>query len=184
MVRRAFWHSSVLHSTERAVFVSDDEGHRIDGTVLTLLNDKPVEVRYGVVCAPDWSTRSCIVRIDAGILRAFDIAADASGRWTIDGRRATGLDGLRDIDLGFSPATNTLPLRRTPWRLGETRRITVAWFRYPELDVVPTEQVYTRLADRKYRFETGDGSFTATIAVDEMGIVTDYEGLWVSGFAG
>lgn len=183
-LRRVLWHSSVLPSTERAVFTGDAAGHRIEGTVLTMLNDLPVEIRYGVVCAPDWSTRSCSIRIDdAGTGQTFEIAAAGNGRWMVDGRLAPELDGLHDIDLGFTPATNTLPLRRMPWRIGETRRITVAWFRYPELDVVPAEQLYTRLADRQYRFETGDGSFTATIAVDEMGVVTDYEGLWVSWFS-
>ena len=41
-----------------------------------------------------------------------------------------------------------------------------------------SEQRYTRLDDRRYRFELTHGSFTRDITVDADGFVLDYPGLF------
>jgi hypothetical protein len=48
------------------------------------------------------------------------------------------------------------------------------------LEVFADEQIYTRLSEREYRFESGEGDeyFTADIMVDEDGLVVDYPGLF------
>jgi hypothetical protein len=64
-----------------------------------------------------------------------------------------------DLDLGSTPATNTIPIRRLALEIGETTDITVAWVRFPELDVVASEQRYTRLATDRWRYQSGDYDF-------------------------
>jgi len=78
----------------------------------------------------------------------------------------------------MTPFTNTLPLRRAPLAVGETRRLRIAYIPATTLEPYPAEQIYTRLEERRYRFETADGSFTADIGVDEDGLVVDYPGLF------
>jgi hypothetical protein len=88
------------------------------------------------------------------------------------------LDGLIDIDLGFSPVTNTLPIRRLEPAIGEAVAVTAAWVRFPELTIEPLPQRYIRLAERRYRYESAGGAFVAEIEVDDLGLVTTYEGGW------
>jgi hypothetical protein len=85
-----------------------------------------------------------------------------------------------DIDLGFTPATNTLPIRRLALGIGESARVRSAWLRFPELRLEPLEQVYTRQAERSFRYRSlVDGElFIARLDTDMLGWVIRYEGLW------
>jgi uncharacterized protein len=56
--------------------------------------------------------------------------------------------------------------------------VTAAWVRFPELTIEPLPQRYIRLADRRYHYESAGGAFIAEIEVDDLGIVTTYEGGW------
>ena len=48
----------------------------------------------------------------------------AAGVWTLDGAAVSGLEACVDLDLGFTPATNLLQIRRLALALGSiaTRR--------------------------------------------------------------
>ena len=83
-----------------------------------------------------------------------------------------------DLDLAFTPATNILPLRRLGLAVGESREVTAAWLRFPDLSVEPLPQRYTRLDERRVRYESRGGAFTAELEVDELGLVVRYPPLW------
>ncbi len=56
--------------------------------------------------------------------------------------------------------------------------IGAAWLRYPELDIVPNEQHYTRLALDRWRYESGDYAFELTTET-ASGFVLQYgDDLW------
>ena len=81
-----------------------------------------------------------------------------------------------DVDLSYTPATNTLPIRRLGLAVGEEAQIEVAWLVWPELEVRPARQAYSRLAQDRYLYKQGD--FEAELVVDEHGLVLEYERLW------
>jgi hypothetical protein len=81
-----------------------------------------------------------------------------------------------DVDLSFTPATNTLPIRRLGLAVGEEAEIAVAWLVWPELRFERARQRYTRLAEDRYRYTQDD--FEAELTVDKEGLVLEYEGLW------
>ena len=56
--------------------------------------------------------------------------------------------------------------------------MTAVWVRFPELTIEPLPQRYGRLAERRYRYESAGGAFAAEIEVDDLGLVTTYEGGW------
>lgn len=85
-----------------------------------------------------------------------------------------GLDGLRDVDLGFTPATNTLPMRRLALEVGESAEVDAVWVRFPELEVARLPQRYTRLEGMRYRYESAGGAFLAELEVDANGLVIRY----------
>jgi hypothetical protein len=76
------------------------------------------------------------------------------------------------VDLGCSPATNTLPIRRLRLAVGATQAIRAAWVRFPELTVVRAEQSYSRLDEFTYRYASGE--FQAELTVDDEDLVTSY----------
>src|SRR5688572_18604229 len=66
-------------------------------------------LRYTIDCDGDWRTRSALIEGEAdGDAIRFALGADGAGHWTRDGAPLAELDGALDVDLGFTPATNTL----------------------------------------------------------------------------
>lgn len=108
------------------------------------------------------------------------LQTDGQGRWQDgNGRAIDALTGCVDVDIWPTPFTNSFPIRRMPLALGERRELRVAWVAAPELTAQPQAQAYTRLAERRYRFESLDGDgFQTQLPVDEDGIVLDYPGLF------
>lgn len=178
-MRTVLWHHPDLPATERFVLREGSDEQRLEGTVLTMLAGVPTELRYEVTCDREWHTRWCSVTLlSPSGERTITLVADGEGRWERDGSSDAALDDALDVDLGFSPSTNTLAIRRLELEIGESVRLSVAWLRFPELDLVRAEQVYTRLDERRYRYESGDGDFSAELEVDDRGVVTRYGELW------
>jgi hypothetical protein len=98
--------------------------------------------------------------------------ADRSKR--IELRRGIELsDDTLDVDLQFSPLFNSLPVLRDGLLSGgEARLYTMAFVVVPDLSVAPSQQEYTPLEPGFVRFRSG--TFTADIAFDPQGFVTDY----------
>ncbi|PYQ47738.1 MAG: hypothetical protein DMF78_22920, partial [Acidobacteria bacterium] len=138
----------------------------------------PLEARYGVSCDEAWVTRAVAVHLygPAGD-RALRLAAQ-DGRWYDEDVERESVRGCVDVDLGWSPSTNTLPIRRLGLAVGQDRAVTAAWVRFPELTLEPLAQEYRRLDERRYRYSSAGGRFTAELEVDEDGLVTTYGEIW------
>lgn len=177
---RILWRSAELESAERFAGRSLPDGWRLDGVVVLPLDGEPTQISYRVDVDSGWHTRRADVAIEReGGSRRITFVADGTGGWTVDGVTATTLSGCVDVDLGFTPATNTLVIRRLAVDVGETRSIPVAWLRYPELDIQRNEQSYTRLAADRWLYRSGD--FAAELAVDAGGYVLRYgDDLWTA----
>jgi hypothetical protein len=88
------------------------------------------------------------------------------------------LDGCEDVDLSFTPATNTLPIRRLDLAVGGAGTSRAAWLRLPEFTFEPLAQRYERLATSTWKYGTADGVFVRKLTVRPDGVVADYPGLW------
>lgn len=149
------------------------------GTILALAGRQPVEVRYEVACDKAWrTTRAQITLLQESRERSLELAVE-SGRWYAQGREIRKVRGSIDVDLGWSPSTNTLPIQRLGLRVGESSGpLTMAWVRFPELTVEPLAQEYLRLSRRRYRYVSRKGSFRAELEVDRDGLVVTYGDFW------
>jgi hypothetical protein len=109
------------------------------------------------------------------------IAHDArAGIWTRDGIEQPQVAGAVDVDLGFSPSTNTLPIRRLTLPVGFAAPVRAAWLRFPELQLEALDQVYTRQAERQYIYQSSGGRFRAILEVDDVGFMTRYGDYWIA----
>jgi hypothetical protein len=175
------WRRLDVPGREDARFDARPGGWRVQGRVEVQEAGIPARLRYEIECDEQWRTRSVAIAGEAGERRVtLSLHADGEGSWSMDGRAVPILEGAVDIDLGFTPSTNTLPIRRLNLAVGDSAPVTTAWLRFPELRLEPLDQTYTRVADRIYRYEAiVDGErFTARLHTDGVGIVTHYEGLW------
>lgn len=149
------------------------------GTIVTEAEGDATAAAYEVRCDDAWHTLSAEVAIDGGSGRRSLHIETSNGRWLVDGRHVAEVDTCRDIDLGWSPSTNTVAIRRLQLAVGaESGPLTMAWLRFPELTLEPLPQAYTRLGEHLFRYESRDGSFRADLTVDEEAMVIDYEGIW------
>jgi hypothetical protein len=157
--------------------------------------------RYEVQTDPTWATARLDVSAEgAGWVRSVRLEL-AAGRWrvtateqgdldaalTAAGHARAGLPGMEDpdllygafdVDLGGSPLTNTLPIRRLDLARAENgvaHRLSVAWVLLPSLEVVQADQIYTSLGPGKIRY-AGE-TFSADLVIDDDGFVIDYPGL-------
>jgi hypothetical protein len=193
-----FWRRLDTAGAEQTVVV-EGRGLRARGRVLAA-TPVPYACRYELVTDDDWATTRCEVTVEgAGFTRSVRLER-AAGRWRVTATEQGSLDaalvaarharvdqpgceepGLlseaRDVDLGGSPLTNTLPIRRL--RLlaepGRTHTVDVALVLVPSLEVVPSTQTYRAREDGIVEFTSG--SFHAELTVDERGYVRHYPGL-------
>jgi uncharacterized protein len=157
------------------------DGWRLTGQLEAEEAGVHAQLRYVINCDPSWRTRRAVVRGSAsGAKVRFEFTADGAGHWMLNGAPLPWVEGALDIDLGFTPATNLLPIRRLNLEIGERARVRTAWLRFPQLRVEELEQWYQREAARVFRYESlVDGErFEARLDTDEFGRVLIYEGLW------
>lgn len=167
-----------LAGAERCRMDSDAMGWFLTGVVVATYELAPIDVLYEVAVGDDWATRLVSVVVDR-LTHARRVRLDrgADGNWTVDGAAAPALDGCIDVDLGITPATNTLPIRRLGLEVGSEREIAVAWVKFPGLRVQRAVQTYTRIADNVWRYTSG--TFAADLSVDGDGLVVRYgDDLW------
>lgn len=179
-MRDVVW--SVSHAritgAERCLLERTASGWRFSGTVVASYDGRPLDVGYDVELDDDWVTRRVVVQADrvAGT-RGLELEHASDGHWTVDGSARPELDGCTDVDLGVSPSTNTLPIRRLGLAVGDVADVRVAWVRFPALEVDAGSQRYERLASDVWRYSSG--GFSADLVVDEDGLAVRYgDDLW------
>lgn len=152
----------------------------LDGAANFSHDQQPCRLDYLVACEADWTTRYARVagRVGDKAIK-IDLSVDpVRGRWALNGVEEPGVNGCIDVDLNFSPSTNLLPIRRLNLAIGDAAEVKAAWLRFPNFELEPLRQVYRRLDENTYRYESNDGKFTAELKVNSIGLVTSYPGIW------
>jgi hypothetical protein len=178
-VADVLWWCEALTSSEHCVLERTADGWAFTGVATLVIGDRPGHIAWRLQADAGWMTRAVGVRIvSAGGERAMTIVADGAGSWRADGDPIAALDGCLDVDLGWTPATNTLPIRRLDLAVGDEVTIPVAFLRFPELTLVRSDQTYSRLAADRWRYRSGPYDFQL-ITDPVTGIVTRYgDDLW------
>lgn len=154
-------------------------GHGLEGAAVFAETSQPCDVRYTIACDRMWRTISLELKGWIGNREiALAVTVDDARRWVVNGHPAPDLHGCDDVDLGFSPSTNLLPIRRMSLEVGQRAAIRAGWVRFPACVVEPLDQLYERIARSTYRYESAGGRFTALLEVNDAGFVTSYPGFW------
>jgi uncharacterized protein len=177
--RTLLWRRLDESGSEYFSLSSDGRGWRLEGTCIVALEGSPFHVRYAVGCDQAWNTREVHVHLWGGPAESeLRIAVDDRQRWWAAGEELASVRGCLDVDLGVTPSTNTLPIRRLEMPMDGVRDVTAAWIKFPDLEVSPLRQTYTRLGKQRYLYESRDSDFITLLDVDELGLVSRYAGNW------
>ncbi len=173
------WRRLDLPGHEAAEITQQRNRWNLAGTALFAYRQQPCRLDYEIECDMLWGTRDVMVRGQIGEAPvSLALSRDGEGAWCANGTAQPAVQGCIDIDLGFSPSTNLLPIRRLKLPIGARAQVRAAWVRFPELTLEVLEQSYTRLTELTYKYESAGGEFTRELTVNAHGFVVDYPGVW------
>jgi uncharacterized protein len=136
---------------------------------------------YVISCDSQWRTRTANISGEVGNQDIhIEVSVNENQEWYFNGIECSVVEGCIDIDLGFSPSTNLLPIRRLALDVGQHSEVRAAWLPFPSLKFELLPQVYKREGEDIYKYESRAGAFTRLLKVNESGFVTDYPGIWVA----
>jgi uncharacterized protein len=178
-VQAVLWRRLDREGHEACRLHTDPEGAWLAGTALFLHAGQPCRLDYECHCDP--SGRTLHGRV-SGWLGAdpvhHDFDLDPSGIWRLDGQPEVATSGCLDLDFQFTPATNTLALRRLNLQPGERAVLRAAYLRFPDFRLEGRAQAYACLGAGRYRYERLDAPVSeAMLEVGAGGLVQVYPGL-------
>jgi uncharacterized protein len=178
-LRRVIWRRNLDdHSFEECVVMASRDGFGFASRVIAAQDGVPLIVHYDIDCDENWSARSVTIGQRFGDAQRRLTLERAGGGWLIDGVHDARLDGCAEPDLGLTPSTNALAIRRLDLAIGQAAEIRCAWVKFPALSVEPSLQRYERLGERDYRYSNVASGFTALVAVDDLALPVIYESIW------
>jgi hypothetical protein len=155
------------------------DGVRLVGTALFRHAGRPCRLDYE--CHGDSGGRSRLGRVTGWfgtdpVHHVLDL--DPAGIWRLDGQPEAATGGCLDLDFQFTPATNTLALRRLDLRPGQRALLRTAYLRFPEFRLECRAQAYACLGAGRYRYERlYEPAAQFLLDVDAEGLVQAYPGL-------
>lgn len=140
---------------------------------------------YTLVMDKQWRTLELRLMLETsvGAMDALHILSEGDGRWTdAEGRPMPQLDGCVDVDIRWTPLTNSLPINRLGLVAGESAEITVAYISLPDLVAMPVQQSYSCTTEGRFRYTNLANGFSADITTDPEGYVISYPGRFERSF--
>lgn len=154
-------------------------GWRLSGAAVFWEAHHPCHFQYDVVADSAFRTKSAAV---VGYLgkNAIDIRirSTGAGRWRVDGVPNAAIAGCVDVDLGFTPATNLIALRRLRLRVGQNAEAPAAYLAFPRMRFTKLPQRYERIGRTQYAYEAPTVGYAGTLQVSSSGAVVRYPGLF------
>lgn len=176
-IATAFWHRLDTPGTDAARVSRSGEGFHLQGQSVFKDPRGPAALRYVLELNVDWSTRKGAITgfigdrvVDTHIVRGEE-------GWTLNGR-SLGMPDVVDLDLGFTPATNMVQLKRVGLAVGQSTAFDVAWIDAGDDNLVRLPQEYSRTTNSDYPYRSPTVHYEETIVLAPNGFAAIYPGLW------
>lgn len=179
IVATAFWKRLDTEGHDSCRLIRKPDGWRLEGGAVFDHEGDAVQLAYVVDCDADWRTLSASVRGSVGLDElSFDIVSTSTGDWLLDGEKQPDAEGCIDLDLGFTPATNLIAIRRLePGSDADTPAPAAYYLEFTrKLGIV--EQSYRRISPGRLHYRSPAYGYDETLTVSDIGFVTEYPGLW------
>lgn len=175
------WHRLETNGAghEFARVFAENSKRFLEGAAIFVDEKRLCKLDYKIECDENWETLNATVSGFAGDEKIeIEIAADSNKIWTMNGEEIFAVQNCIDVDLNFSPVTNLLPVRRLNLKIGEKAMVRAAWLKFPTFKLELLEQIYERIGENKYAYESAGGTFRVEIETDDFGLATRYGDLW------
>jgi uncharacterized protein len=173
------WRGIFWPGHEHCAVYDEDSRLFVEGVAVFKHEAEPCRLEYVIECDDTWTTQSARVSGYVGKKPiGIEIKADADRNWFFNGSEQPDVKGCTDVDLNFSPSTNLLPIRRLSLKPGQQAMVSAAWLRFPSFKLERLDQVYRRMGQATYRYESNDGAFVSELKVNAFGLVINYPELW------
>ncbi|MCC5894119.1 MAG: putative glycolipid-binding domain-containing protein [Alkalibacterium sp.] len=135
--------------------------------------------QYTVEMDKNWSIKT--VQIDVNDSNHMGLSTDGLGNWfNLDGQPLPHLKGAIDIDISATPFSNSLPINRLNWKLGQIEAFQMVYISVPSLAFKRVDQTYQFIRqeeDMRY-FKYHSTTYDTVISVDSDGLVLNYPELF------
>lgn len=156
----------------------DQRGWRVEGAASFLAGEGPAWLVYTIECDLRWRARRGQVRGRLGS-RAIELeVSNGDGVWLLNGVTIDGLAGCIDLDLGFTPATNLIAIRRLALAPGQAGDVRAAWLDVATGALQPLDQRYERRSESAYWYQAPRFDYAAELDVAATGFIRRYPTLW------
>lgn len=173
------WRRIDVEGFEACAINETESGILISGAALYSERGRPVRLEYTINCDGNWeSSAATIDRWVGADLKQIELKRLDDGGWAVNGRDINDVAASFDIDLGFTPVTNTIAINRLNLGIGESSGFTAVWLDDQTWTFKPLKQRYARLSETIYRYVSVDSGYEADLTVDEFGFVRNYPDLW------
>jgi len=159
----------------------NDVAWQLDGAAAFRHEDGRIaQLHYRVRCDKHFHTQWATVRGWLGAA-AIDLSITRTAKgWAVNDAPVLDLAHCADLDLGFTPATNLLPVRRMHLRPGEKSDAPAAWLDLSEDGLGLLEQRYECLGATRYAYTTPRLGGRIELQLTQDGFVRDYPALWAA----
>ena len=154
-------------------------GWVLRGAAVFQASGRPCHLQYEIVSDTAWKTRRAKVSGFVGN-RAVEvrIRSVAKRHWIANGDRQKGVEGCIDLDLGFTPATNLIAVRRLALEVGQKAEAPAAYLAFPKLRVEKLAQSYHRTGPTEFEYEAPSVGYKGKLVISKLGAVVRYPGLF------
>lgn len=194
MTKLLFWSGLGSWRAEASPVELDEDRLSAAGTQMGV-DPLPYHLEYRLETGTRWVTsRLRVVTVGEGWQRRLDLRHDGAGSWTCvaeadgdldlppPGGNLAAVTGALDGDLGRSPLTNVMPVRRHDLhRRPGVVDFLMAWVSVPDLAVQPSRQRYEHVradqAGATVRYVGAHRGFEGQLELDPDGFVLFYPDL-------
>lgn len=179
IVATAFWRRLDTEGHDACRLIRKPDGWQLAGAAVFNHEGQLCILDYVVDCDSEWRTLSASVNGSVGFEPlVFEVERRRGNRWLLNGVVQPKATGCIDLDLGFTPATNLIAIRRLDPQPGAEIPAPAAYYLEFTLELGIVEQTYRRAAPDKLHYRSPAYNYDETLTVSETGFITEYPGLW------
>lgn len=151
----------------------------LNGGAVFIEKSRRCHLQYEVVTDAAWNTKHATVTGFVGKRTVnLRIRASRKQQWFVNDEAQVGVNGCLDLDLGFTPATNLIAIRRLSLSIGEQVDAPAAYLTFPNMRLKVLPQTYRRRGRLEYDYEAPSFAYRGRLKISSLGAVVDYPGLF------
>lgn len=179
IVATCFWRRLDVEGHDACRLIRKTDGWRLSGQAVFDHRGQACILAYTVDCDESWRTLTAKVDGSIGFAKlVLEIGKSVGGGWLLNRREQPAAGNHVDLDLGFTPATNLIAIRRLDPQPGVETMAPAAYYLEFTQELGRIEQSYRRTGETTLAYSSPSNGYAAELTVSPVGFVTDYPGLW------